>query len=558
MELLEQHFDAAFAAPDGIKKLRELILTLAIQGKLVPQDPNDPPASQLLQEIDAEKKWLVNEGRIKARTLLPEIKSQEMPYALPQGWEWTQLYKLAPLSIIDGDWIETKDQDPSGDIRLIQLADVGVNEFKDVSDRFINSKVFNRLKCTELVQGDILIARLPNPIGRACIFPPLSKRAITAVDIAILRPLNCLDAQYLVHAINSPFFRLQVECYGKGATRFRIATGNLKTFLVPIPPLPEQHRIVAKIDQLMARCDELEKLCAEREQKRRNVHAAALRQLLDAQTSDSFANAWQFITQNFGELYAVKENVAELRKAILQLGIMGKLVPQNPNDPPAGQLLKEIEAEKKKLVKEGKIKAPKPPLAIKQEDVPYRLPNGWEWVRFFVVNIVRSELVSAKYFPSENQIAPDSIGKGDGRLLVHRTVIQSGAIGPNNRFYEGQILYSKIRPSLNKVVIAPYNGLCSADMYPIETYVNSEYMLQTMLSEVFVAQVRLVENRIKMPKLNLESLGQFIIPLPPLSEQRRIVSKTNQLMALCAKLEQQINAAAGKQTELLNAVMAQV
>ena len=117
----------------------------------------------------------------------------------------------------------------------------------------------------------------------------------------------------------------------------------------PLPPLNQQHRIVAKIDQLMARCDELERLRTEREQKRRSVHTAALKQLLDAQAADSIADAWQFISRHFGDLYAVKENVAELRKAILQLAVMGKLVPQNPDDPPASQLLKEIEAEKRRL-----------------------------------------------------------------------------------------------------------------------------------------------------------------------------------------------------------------
>ena len=146
---------------------------------------------------------------------------------------------------------------------------------------------------------------------------------------------------------------------------------------------------------------------------------------------------------------------------------------------------------------------PKTPPEIKLEEIPYQLPNGWEWVRFFTVNIVKSELVSAKDYPLEKQIAPDSIEKGSGRLLGHRTVEESGARGPNNRFYKGQILYSKIRPSLNKAVIAPYNGLCSTDMYPIETLVDASFMLKVILSEIFLEQVRQAENRVKMPKLNL-------------------------------------------------------
>ncbi len=127
----------------------------------------------------------------------------------------------------------------------------------------------------------------------------------------------------------------------------------------------------------MARCDELEKLRKQREEKRLAVHAAAIKQLLDAPEG----SAWDFIQQHFGELYTVKENVAELRKAILQLAVMGRLVPQDANDPPASELLKEIEAEKQQLVKAGKIKKPKPLPPIKPEEVPYELPQGWEWVR---------------------------------------------------------------------------------------------------------------------------------------------------------------------------------
>ncbi|MGL6176436.1 MAG: restriction endonuclease subunit S, partial [Vibrionaceae bacterium] len=149
----------------GIKKLRELILELAVRGKLVPQDPSDEPASVLLERIAAEKARLVEEGKIKKPKALPEIGEKEKPFELPLGWEWSRLDWLAPMSLSDGDWIESKDQDINGNIRLIQLADVGVNEFKNVSSKYINDETFNRLNCHELLEGDILIARLPNPIG---------------------------------------------------------------------------------------------------------------------------------------------------------------------------------------------------------------------------------------------------------------------------------------------------------------------------------------------------------------------------------------------------------
>ena len=155
---------------------------------------------------------------------------------------------------------------------------------------------------------------------------------------------------------------------------------KVRHLFIPLPPLAEQRRIVAKIDELMVRCDELEKLKAERNQKQITVHKSALNRLLTAKDYNDFKTSWHFITQHFGELYSVKENVAELRKAILQVAVMGKLVPQDPNDQSVSELLKKIEAEKQKLIKEGKIKASKPLSPIKSDEVSYDLPKGWEWV----------------------------------------------------------------------------------------------------------------------------------------------------------------------------------
>lgn len=561
-ELLEQHFDTAFAAPDGIKKLRELILTLAMQGKLVAQDANDPPASQLLKEIAAEKLRLVKEGKIRgtrSREDAKKVKSEEVPYVLPQGWEWVRFGEIAQHN--SGKTLD-KGRNTGLPRDYITTSNLYWGRFELASVRQMLIREEELEKCTAK-KNDLLICE-GGEAGRAAVWNYESEVCFQN-HVHRARFYGDVDPYLAYRFFEKLNATEEINQHRKGVGISNMSSAALASIMFPLPPLPEQHRIVAKIDQLMARCDALERLRDERERKRRSVHAAVLKQLLEESSSSSFApsrlRVSQFFFDHFSELYTVRENVTELRKAILQLAVMGKLVPQNPNDPPASELLKEIEAEKKRLVKEGKIRVTRSREAakeIKAEEVPYALPQGWEWVRFFTVNTVQSELVSAKDFPFENQIAPDSIDKGNGRLLSHRTVAECGAIGPNNRFYEGQILYSKIRPSLNKAVIAPYDGLCSADMYPVKTYVNADFMLKVILSEVFLVQVRLAENRIKMPKLNLESLGQFSIPIPPLPEQRRIVAKIDQLMALCDTLEQQIDAASGKQAALLDAVMAQV
>lgn len=150
----------------------------------------------------------------------------------------------------DGDWVESKDQDPEGDVRLIQLADIGVGEFIDKSNRFMTSKRADELRCSYLKAGDILVARMPDPIGRACIFPEDMGRCVTVVDICIVRPdSERIDNRWLMHLINSERFRNQIDRHVTGTTRQRISRGNLAGLEIPLPPLSEQKRIAAILDK---------------------------------------------------------------------------------------------------------------------------------------------------------------------------------------------------------------------------------------------------------------------------------------------------------------------
>lgn len=152
--------------------------------------------------------------------------------------------------IIDGDWVESKDQDTDGDVRLLQLADIGVGDFLDRSSRFMTSSKANQLKCTYLKKGDILVARMPDPIGRACQFPGSSQPCVTVVDVCVLRPDNDVaDPKYVTHILNSRGVKNQLDRYVKGATRQRISRKNLEQIPIPLPPLPEQRRIAAILDQ---------------------------------------------------------------------------------------------------------------------------------------------------------------------------------------------------------------------------------------------------------------------------------------------------------------------
>ena len=365
-KLLEQHFDIAFAAPDGIAKLRELILTLAMRGKLVAQDPNDPPASELLKEIKAEKQRLLKAGKIKKPKALPPVKPEEALYKLPLGWEWTRLGTVAE---VNGGFAFKSSKYSNDGIRVIRISDFDEKDFKN--DKIVRYPYSDNLSVFSLEANNILMAMTGGTVGKSLLVKSLPEPMVVNQRVATIKIVTRIVPEFINWLIRTDLIQSVIQA-AKNSTNDNISMGEITGFFVPLPPFPEQHRIVARIDQLMARCDALETLRKKQEEKRLTVHAAAIKQLLD--TPDG--SAWDFIGQHFGELYTVKENVAELRKAIIQIAVMGRLVPQNPNDPPTSELLKEIKAEKQRLLKAGKVKKQKALPPINPEDVPYELPGG--------------------------------------------------------------------------------------------------------------------------------------------------------------------------------------
>ncbi|HWQ27176.1 MAG TPA: restriction endonuclease subunit S [Chlorobaculum sp.] len=536
--LLEQHFDTAFSASDGIKKLRELILTLAMQGKLVEQDPNDQPASELLKEIEAEKQRLVTAGKIKKLKALLPIKAEEVPYELPDGWEWVRLTETYFGIGNKQNQIQTKDYLEKGRFPVID-----------------QGKSFIAGYCNE----NSLLLHIDRPV---IIFGDHTKNikyvdfdfVIGADGVKILCPFRPVLTRFLY------FLALSYNLTDRGYARhFKV----LNEKMAPLPPLPEQHRIVARIDQLTARCDELEKLRNQLEEKRLAVHAAAIRQLLDAPDG----SAWDFIQQHFNELYSVKENVAELRKAILQLAVTGKLVPQDPNDPPASELLKEIEAEKKRLERAGKVKKLKLLPYIKPEELPYQLPRGWEWVTFLDVGFFLGGKTPSKNNSQYWDGCIPWVSPKDMKCLElqdsedHVTVagVDSGlAIIPIESLLmvvRSGILRRTFPVAINNVPCTINQDLKA--LVPYQTECSNYLLLMLRGFEQFILE-KLTKQGVTVESLKFDEFANTKFPCPPFPEQRRIVARIDQLMALCDQLGQQIDIATSKQTELLNAVMVHV
>ncbi len=560
-DLLEQHFETAFAAPDGIPRLRELILKLAMQGKLVPQDPNDSPASELLRSIDAEKKRLVRQRKIKAPKTLPEVTASDEPYSLPHGWQWVRLGAIG--NIFNGNSINASEKESKyagvEGLPYIATKDVGYGfEPLDYDNGICIPPDEEKFRIAH--QGAVLICAEGGSAGKKC---GLTDRDICFGNKLFANELfGQIPSRFILYVYLSPVFRASFTAAMTGIIG-GVSIAKFVEIPIPLPPLDEQHRIVAQIDRLMARCDALENLRNEREKKRLATHAAALSQLIDTTGNRSPNDAWAFITQHFGDLYSVKENITELRKAILQLAVRGRLTDQNDKDGSATDTLVKVASERRRLkIQESPnpIRDPKP--------LGYEIPGNWEW------RCLGDLLVSGP----TNGFSPRAVDYETPVRSLTLSATTSGIFkGEHAKFIadeissdsdlwlrDGDILVQRGNTLEYVGVPAVYRGEPNCYIYPdlmmklrVSSELDTDYLYFAMSSEParnFLRE-RASGTSGTMPKINQKTLKSLPIPIPPIQEQHRIVVKINQLMKMCNALEEKIDAAANQQTALLSSLM---
>jgi restriction endonuclease S subunit len=281
MELLERHFDMALESPDGINKLRELILTLAMQGRLVPQDSNDSPARELLKEIQARKSRLVKERKIKQTRPLQHVTLDERPFDLPNGWEWVRLGEIGTWK--SGSTPSRAEKDYyGGNIPWVKSGEVKQGRITQTEETITEAAL---RKCSLPLNpvGSVLVAMYGANIGEVGI---LEIEATTNQAVCACQTYSAVDKRFLLAMLHS--LKRNFLSQGAGAAQPNISREKIIATIAPLPPLPEQVRIVARIDELMARCDEWEKLRAQRDVHRLAVHAAAIRKLLNVYDADVF------------------------------------------------------------------------------------------------------------------------------------------------------------------------------------------------------------------------------------------------------------------------------
>lgn len=522
----------------GVQKLRELILELAVRGKLVPKDSNDEPARILLEKIAEEKAQLVKEGIIKKQKTLSEIKADEFISHLPKGWALARLGQL--FHIVYGKGLSSKELE---------------NEGYDV---FGANGIIGKYNRFNYQDKQLLVSCRGAYSGKPNISPP--NCFVTSNSLVLENKWNYLCLEYF-------YYSLTIADKSKivtGSAQPQVTTTNLEPFIVGIPPLAEQHRIVKKVDELMALCDQLELQQADAVQAHDTLVKVLLDTLTQSENAEDFKQNWRRIAEHFDTLFTTESSIDQLKQSLLQLAVMGKLVSQDPNDEPASVLLEKVSEEKARLVKEGKIKKQNDLPEISVSDMPFIHPYGWIFSRTqsLCLKITDGEHAtprraeSGQYLLSARNITNEGISLSDVDFVPDEEFERiRKRCDPNI----GDILIS-CSGSVGRVALVDkddaYSMVRSAAMIrPTPSYLSKEYLCIMYKSPFLQEQMQKGSKKSAQANLFLGAISNLIAIIPPLAEQQRIVKKVDELMALCDQLKDRLNQAQALQQQLADTVV---
>lgn len=548
----------------GIKKLREMILELAVRGKLVPQDPNDEPASELLKRIAAEKAELVKQGKIKKQKPLPEISADEKPFELPSGWEWTSIQNICLLE--NGDRSKNypnKSTLVESGVPFINAGHLINGVIDKMEITFIKYEHFNSLRSGKFQSGDILFC-LRGSLGKSALVNNLS--GAIASSLVIVRAYPLVSNKYIELYFNTPLSYRFIKQYDNGTAQPNLAATDLNRFLVPFPPFSEQVRIIAKVTELMFFCDKLEQQSLTSFDAHSQLVEALLATLTNSQNAEELAENWARISQNFDTLFTTEASIDALKQTILQLAVMGKLVPQDPNDEPASELLKRIEQEKAQLVKEGKIKKQKPLPPVSDEEKPFELPEGWEWCRLGTLfSFQNGYAFKSEWFSDSGirlvrnaNISHGFISWADSVRLPESMLSEFEGFGLNI----GDVVISLDRPIINSGLKYAFIRECDlpclllqrvAKFNSVGNLILSGFLSKWLESNYFTNAIDPGRSN-GVPHISTKQLEMTLFPLLSQSEQSKIILKTNELIQVCEQLKSRLQSAQQTQLHLADAL----
>jgi type I restriction enzyme, S subunit len=546
MNPVVMHFDRIADAPDALPRLRQFTLALAVRGKLVPQDPVDEPSSEFLKRIH----------------LRP---SDRVPFPIPSSWNWISVGEIGESRL--GKML---DNAKNKGLPRRYLRNVNVRWFDfDLSDVFEMRFEDDELDEFALRNGDVLICEGGEP-GRAAVWDEREEDIYFQKAIHRVRFSEAVDPRFFVNVIREGADSGRLSEYFTGVGIKHFTGKGLSSFVFPLPPRAEQHRIVAKVDEVMALCNRLEAAEKAREGRRARLTTVALHNLDNSEKHEAMLNQARFYLTQLPRLTTRIEDIRALRQTILDLAVRGRLVPQDSSEEPACKLLKRIQAEKTRLMAEGTLREEKPLSPIMEDQTPFSVPTSWSWARIGTCSLLTEYGTSVR---------SDTMGKGvpvltmgdiqGGQVILNERKKVSSQIDDLPQLFLKQfdLLYNRT----NSAELVGKTGifLGEDDVFTFASYLIRIRFLGSLTSPVYSNMamnapyfrptqiVPELRQQCGQANVNGSKLRNMMIPLPPFAEQQRIVAKVQELMALCDRLEEQLHTSQTETARLLEAVLDQ-
>ncbi|TKG16279.1 restriction endonuclease subunit S [Vibrio breoganii] len=550
----------------GVKKLRELILELAVRGKLVPQDPTDEPASVLLERIAEEKAQLVKDKIISRTKALPALLDEDIPNDLPKGWSMVRLGNLTSKLGSGSTPRGGKNVYTTEGIPFLRSQNVRNEGIKLDDIAYIPVEVHQKMDKTKVIPSDVLLNITGASLGRSTVFPESLVEANVSQHVTIIRLIERQMSQFVHLGILSPMVQRLVWGRQVGMAIEGLSKKVLEMFEFPVPPLKEQHRIVTKVDELMTLCDQLE----QQTEVSITAHQVLVTTLLDTLTNsadaDELMQNWARISEHFDTLFTTEASIDQLKQTILQLAVMGKLVPQDPNDEPASALLDRIAEEKAQLIKDKKIKKQKAQPPISDDEKPFELPNGWEWCYLQGLFSVVTD--------GDHQ-APPKADSGVpflviGNLNTGNIKFEDCKFVPDSYYQKldwtrqpvkGDILYTVTGSYGIPIVVKENKPFCVQRHVAILNSTKNtpiEFIRYVLLSKYSFDFATSVATGIAQKTVPLSGLRRMPVPLPPKNEVLAILEKIDVMMSICDQLKARLKDSQATQLHLTDAIVEQV
>jgi type I restriction enzyme S subunit len=557
----------------GVKKLRELILELAFCGKLVPNDINYCVHGDILNNMAAEKEHFHNKKNVRLQKFKTITEKFELP-PIPKSWK--SVYFDEVITYItdfqaNGSFSTLKQNvtyyDEKNYALLVRLTDLRHGLSDSRSFKYTDKKGFDFLSKSSIEGGEFVVANVGAGVGTTLEVPNIDMPATLAPNMFMIVLSKLIAKRYFLYYSQSPVYKRYIELVNAGTGQPKINKTEYKNCKLPLPSTEEQHRIVAKVDELMALCDQLEAQTEASIDAHKTLVEVLLATLTDAKNADELNDNWQTISQHFDALFTTQASIEQLKQTILQLAVMGKLVKQNPNDEPAAKLLERIATEKQQLIKDGKIKKQKPLSPITDEFKPFGLPVGWEFERF---GNLTSRLGSGSTprggqsaYVEEGVIFLRSQNVWNDGLKLDDTAYISDVTNEkmnNTQVFPGDVLLNITGASLGRSTIFPEHlKIANVSQHVTIIRLIEESMgLFVHLGILSPLVQRLVWGRqvgMAIEGLSKKVLELFEFPVPPLAEQQRIVAKVDELMTLCDSLKANLKQAQTTQLHLTDAIV---